>query len=624
MYGSLNGYTFNGAATPNWVVRAVVVAVAAATFSVSPLRTSYGAVQANASVNVSLVDTRQIAAYATATGGATSALFPHMVYNGHVDAQATTTGTGAILNYSFASAGGDATCTGLALTSQAIGDASNTAESTVADCIPHIVFSARSLVTGQATGQATGDVTRYPTVQSSLGEAIFSRAEARYAAADSGYYLDDGYVLAGSAIGRSTASVPQAGMLVTAHFVAFDVSRCNATVDTFIRYTTRATGLSSSNAQSVRATQTFFRTASSTAAASAVASAQRTTRTSSTSVSGATAYGQVGRIKHASEATGVAATASSTPAQSKYTGIGSALAMANAELVSTTFGNQLFGGCNYSGSSTGYPAYANQRYAVAASGQATASRVSADYAMQYREFVTGTAISNSSAVKYLSNFSCRSNATGTAQGVRAIFGTQHQAGVLAQATASASNVVYQSRFAALASGTGAANGVQSYFGIQHKATGSASASASSFPVASFTNFAGRVSATAAAQCMQAYKGTQYHATAVASAAANAPGVNGLYLFYSGATGIGSAQCLRATPARQYYEFVTAQSEAAGVYLSALQKFSAHAFGSGVGLVAHITAIANSDTKAPDERYMIVGSDDRVMVVQYEDRMMVVA
>lgn len=686
MYGSLNGYTFNGAATPNWVVRAVVAAVAAATFSAAPTRFAYGSVLGNASVNVSLVDTHQISAWAGSTALATSALFPYIVRSGNVDAQATATGTGAVLNYSFASAGGDASCTGLALTSQAIGDASNTAESTVADCIPHIVFSASSLVYGQATGEAAGDVTRYPTVQGAIGEAIYSRAEARYSAFASGFYLDDGYVLAGSAVGSSTATVPQAGMLVTAHFAAFEISGCDATANTFIRYTTRANGSSVCTAQAVSANQIFFRTASGDVAATVVATPQRITKTTATAASGTATYGPVALIKHASSASGYS-TASSNQPPPKYHGSGAANASASAGLVSTAFGNQLFGGVSQSCSATSYPVASNINFAGNVLANSTAALVSMAFGTQYRADTTGLAAATSSAVRFLSNFAGTATGTGTAQVSPVIFGSQQFSDVIASAISNSSAVNFLSGFAGGATGTATAQGVRADFGAQHMAesvasgvsdslpvgtlavfagqvnapataqlvsaefgtqhmatvdasataqfvradwgtqyrsTVDASCIASSLPVSFLTNFAAQVNATASAQCLQAYKGTQYHANAVATSDANAPLVNGLYVFYSGATGIGSAQCLRAPPARQYYEFVTAQSEEAGVYVSALQKFSAHAFGAGSGLVAHITAIANSDTKAPDERYMIVGSDDRVMVVPYEDRMMVVA
>ena len=41
------------------------------------------------------------------------------------------------------------------------------------------------------------------------------------------------------------------------------------------------------------------------------------------------------------------------------------------------------------------------------------------------------------------------------------------------------------------------------------------------------------------------------------------------------------------------------------------------------LVGRAYALANSEIRAPDDRYMIVGQEDRAMVVSAEERMMVV-
>lgn len=665
MYGSLNGYAVNGATTPNWVVRAVVAALAAATFSVSATRVAYGTAHGDASVNVSLADTHQIAAWAVSTAQATSALFPHVVRSGNVNAQATATGTGAVLNYSFASAGGDASCTGIALTSQAIGDAFNSAQCTVADCIPHIVFAARSLVIGQAIGQADGDVTRYPTVQSAIGEAIFSRAEASYSASGSGFYLNDGYVLAGSAVGRSTASVPQAGMLVTAHFAAFEISGCDATADTFIRYTTRANGASVCTAQPVRANQVFFKTASGDAVATVVATPHRITKETATATSGAASYGPVALIKHACTASG-SSTASSNQPHPKYWGGGAAIGTTSAELVSTAFGDQFFGDCSDSGGATSYPvatkhnyagrvlantgaalvsmAFGTQyradsygsavatstgvrflsKFASAASGNATAQGLPAIFGSQQFSGVSSTAISNSSAVNFLSGFAAQALGTGTAQCVRADFGTQHKATVVADGIASSLPVPFLFGYAADSLGTGTAQLVSSLFGTQHKATVAADGVASSLPVSFLSNFAGRVTATGTAQDVRADYGTQHKAGVIAAAVATAPAVHGLYVYSSDATGTAIAQGVQALYAIQHYATVIAQADSVAVNVPALQKFSARASGGGVAVVAHIMAVANSDKKAPDERYMIVGSDDRVMVVPYEDRTMVVA
>ena len=52
--------------------------------------------------------------------------------------------------------------------------------------------------------------------------------------------------------------------------------------------------------------------------------------------------------------------------------------------------------------------------------------------------------------------------------------------------------------------------------------------------------------------------------------------------------------------------------------------AASAIGShAVSMVGRAFALANSEIRAPDDRYMIVGQEDRAMVVSAEERMMVV-
>lgn len=68
MNGAVNGISINGTALPSWVVRAVVVAAAAATVDSSePTRTTYAAAFGDAAVSVSLTQTHTIQARATGT-----------------------------------------------------------------------------------------------------------------------------------------------------------------------------------------------------------------------------------------------------------------------------------------------------------------------------------------------------------------------------------------------------------------------------------------------------------------------------------------------------------------------------------------------------------------------------
>ncbi len=132
MNGAVNGFSINGTVLPSWVVRAVVVATAAATVASSePTRTTYATAHGDAAVVVSLTQTHTIQARATGTASVSSSIEPTLKFAGSSTATATATGNGSVRRDVWATAGGDATCTADALTAQAIGESQATAVSTV-------------------------------------------------------------------------------------------------------------------------------------------------------------------------------------------------------------------------------------------------------------------------------------------------------------------------------------------------------------------------------------------------------------------------------------------------------------------------------------------------------------
>ena len=131
MNGYINGFSLNGAAYPSWVIRAVVVATAAASFAVAPTRITFASAFGDAVVSVSLTQTQIIQARATATANASVDAKPTLEYAGASVATATAIGNAAVRRDVFATAGGDATCYAEALTAQAIADAQATMASSV-------------------------------------------------------------------------------------------------------------------------------------------------------------------------------------------------------------------------------------------------------------------------------------------------------------------------------------------------------------------------------------------------------------------------------------------------------------------------------------------------------------
>jgi hypothetical protein len=161
--GAINSFSINGAAVPNWIVRAVgIAAVAAATVTATPTRVASAAAYGDAVATVTLAPTQTVLARATATAGVSSYLAPHIIYVGKSTASAVATGNGSVKRDIFAQAAGDAHATGEALTAQALGNANATMGCTVVLCKPHIVFFGKSNVIGLAsTVSGSGKVTRY-------------------------------------------------------------------------------------------------------------------------------------------------------------------------------------------------------------------------------------------------------------------------------------------------------------------------------------------------------------------------------------------------------------------------------------------------------------------------------
>lgn len=218
----LNGSSVNGSVLPTWVVRAVVAAVAAATVSLTPVRTSYAAciVSAVASYGIAQTQTHQ----AKATGAASAGVGIETTYI--MAANATTVagsyGAALVRRDVFGSAGGDAFSSGLALSAQALGNVDDsTTAGTVVLCEAHRIRFGASVGSVLATKVTTTNVkTTYGSVATAFGQAGDTRAEASKRLSGDSFYSHDGYVLLHLA--ESTGTVIQDRTKIIAGFGSFD------------------------------------------------------------------------------------------------------------------------------------------------------------------------------------------------------------------------------------------------------------------------------------------------------------------------------------------------------------------------------------------------------------------
>ncbi|WP_448510038.1 hypothetical protein [Immundisolibacter sp.] len=304
MNGAVNGISINGTALPSWVVRAVVVAVAAATVASSePTRTTYAAAFGDAAVSVSLTQTHTIQARATGTANVSSSIEPTLKFAGASVATANSTGNGAVRRDVWATAGGDATCTADALTAQAIGEALATAVSTVDLAQAHLIHPGCANTLCEANAVATGDVTRYPIVLLTYGFSGPSWGEASVKRNGNSYFEHDGYSLSSS---TATATVEQDKTKIIATLGSFDFGNGMSGAGSFIIYSARASGTATNTAQPVVATHIYRPTASGTATATVTADATRVVMPIATAQAESLTYGPKASIKYVATGTGTA------------------------------------------------------------------------------------------------------------------------------------------------------------------------------------------------------------------------------------------------------------------------------------------------------------------------------
>lgn len=305
--GFINGFSVNGAAYPSWVIRAVVVAAAVASFTVDQTRTTFASAYGDAAVSVHLTQTHTIQARATNTASASVDVQPTLKYAGHSLATANATGNGAVRRDVFATAGGDATCYAEALTAQAIGEAQATMASSVVLARAHIVFPGRALTPCVATGSAHGDVTRYPTVLAGWGEVLYRRGEASVKRSGSGHYEHDGYVLGARA--SATGDIPQDRVKIIATLGSFDFADSTGAARSFVKHPGRALGTGVNTAVQATAIHIQRPRVNAQASASATITGTRVVNPVASADAQAVVYAPKARIKHAALGAGSAVAA---------------------------------------------------------------------------------------------------------------------------------------------------------------------------------------------------------------------------------------------------------------------------------------------------------------------------
>lgn len=389
--GAINSFSINGAAVPNWIVRAVgVVAVAAATVTATPTRVARASAYGDAVAQVSLSPTKTVVARANGTAGASYYLAPHLVYAGKSTATALATGNGAVRREIAGHAAGDAYATGEALTAQALGNASVSMGSTVVLCKPHIVFFGKSNVIGLAsTVSGSGKVTRYCTASPTAGIG-YTRGEASIKLSGNSYYNRDGFVPL--ATSGCVASVPQDRIKIIATLGSFTFAESTAQANTFIRYTARSNVSGLSTSQTVDSYKILRGTANTTAQATATITGTRVALGIVSAQAGAS-HLQI-KTRFVRDAAGEgAATATSISAIGKRLAMTYSIGLAGAESNFALLGKQNKSTASNAAIATASLVASRVKYAAQSTGNiAQASVVNASTAIKTLGRATGTSV----------------------------------------------------------------------------------------------------------------------------------------------------------------------------------------------------------------------------------------
>ncbi len=388
--GAINGFSIDGAAIPNWVVRAVVAATAAASFVVTPVRTVYAQAYGDAVVNVTLSQYKVVAGYATAHAESTSAITSHTIFSGRATTQATVFGAAAYLRNVFASAGGDAFAYSLALVAQSIGEATASASSSVVSSVAHIIHPGLANVPVLADSfPVASDVNRYATTTPVPFALATGRGEASQKRNNFSYFEHDGYVpLATAGI---SVEVLQDRTAIIVGLGTFTFADGDAIATSFVKHKASASGLANVAQGFVQILRQFNGSAISNAEATGNVEGYITTFSTATGeLATAESYGPKALQYQLAKATSDADGSSVAPAY-QFVAYARAFAESGAYLVSTAYAKQYFSVIAEQANSFGY-ATASQNFAVAAAAEGSALLARSTFGTQYRAEVVGDAV----------------------------------------------------------------------------------------------------------------------------------------------------------------------------------------------------------------------------------------
>lgn len=335
----INGYGVNGAYTPAWVVRAAVVAVAAAAaVTAAPTRILPATAYGNANVVVSLSQIKTVAAFATATGDATSSVLPSLRYAGRVNATGQATGTAIVYRAVPATAAGDASATGIALANAKLGNATATSASTTVLCQAHRIRPAASSQVATLTAvPAAAKVTRYSPVSASA-EAT-GRGEASKKLSGQSYFRHDGYVLGAAA--TCTVTVEQDKTKIIATLGSFDFANSTGAATSFLRRRGASYSLGVSTALSVVGVRKALANATANATASSTVTPTKTNPAAALGLATAVKVSLAVSQRHAGSAAGEA-TLSDVLVSAKRTARALVTGTAQAQSLAVVYGRQFF------------------------------------------------------------------------------------------------------------------------------------------------------------------------------------------------------------------------------------------------------------------------------------------
>ncbi|MES2319939.1 MAG: hypothetical protein V4631_20860 [Pseudomonadota bacterium] len=406
--GTLNGLGINGGApTPSWVKLALAAATAAALFvSATGVRTAYGASSSSGTAVATVAGSQTFYAHVSGSCGANYALFPTLEFAGRSSAIGTATGLAAVLRLVHGEATADGTATGLAIPSSKLGESSETAESSVVECLAHLIRPGRSVDTAEAMGGgADGLATRYCV---SLANAVATgRADQTVQLSGEAFQRHDGYVV--DATGTSTAFVDNGYTAIIAGFGSLAVSSADSAAHAFVRHPGGALG---------------------TTTVTASGFANRTARAAATATASATVTAEATRIKNGASSSTASVTQGLLIGLMRYRALSTASAIGSMVAAGV---RTAYGAATNSANAAATAQHADF-YSVAATGTASASASDVAALAVYAGAASGAATATSAATPADQHYA-ESDATGAASSVFAFATAKYKGHVLGLATA---------------------------------------------------------------------------------------------------------------------------------------------------------------------------------------------